>query len=339
MQVRFHSENTWEDDTMILADKIIELRKRNGWSQEELAERLGVSRQAVSKWESAQAIPDIARILEMAKAFSVSTDFLLRDELACCESSETAEVPEITALRGVSMEEAHAYLDSRRMASRRIALATAGCILSPILLILASGTGSKALALSGGAALMLIVAAAVVTFIYTGMRNKPYEYLEEVPIDTAYGVTGMVREQQKAHRKGYMRSNILGVALCILAAIPLVGGYCVYAFDPYKDPTLVTLGVCLAILMVAAAVYLFIRVGVVEESFLRLLEEGDYTRARKRAGRSPLVPAYWCVVTAGYLAWSFLTDDWQITWVVWPVAGLLFAALLHVLQAIQEGKE
>lgn len=43
---------------MILADKIIDLRKKNGWSQEELAEKLGVSRQAVSKWESAQAIPD-----------------------------------------------------------------------------------------------------------------------------------------------------------------------------------------------------------------------------------------------------------------------------------------
>ena len=43
---------------MILADKIIEERKRNGWSQEELAEKLGVSRQSVSKWEGAQSVPD-----------------------------------------------------------------------------------------------------------------------------------------------------------------------------------------------------------------------------------------------------------------------------------------
>ena len=47
---------------MILADKIIELRKKNGWSQEELAETLSVSRQAVSKGESAQSIPDLQRI-------------------------------------------------------------------------------------------------------------------------------------------------------------------------------------------------------------------------------------------------------------------------------------
>ena len=62
---------------MILADKIIDLRKKNGWSQEELAEKLGVSRQAVSKWESAQAIPDLGRVLAMADLFSVTTDYLL----------------------------------------------------------------------------------------------------------------------------------------------------------------------------------------------------------------------------------------------------------------------
>ena len=44
---------------MILADKIIDLRKKNGWSQEELAEQLGVSRQSVSKWESGMSVPDL----------------------------------------------------------------------------------------------------------------------------------------------------------------------------------------------------------------------------------------------------------------------------------------
>ena len=65
---------------MILADKIIELRKRSGMSQEELAEKLGVSRQSVSKWEGAQSTPDINRILQLSEIFSVSTDTLLKDE-------------------------------------------------------------------------------------------------------------------------------------------------------------------------------------------------------------------------------------------------------------------
>ena len=48
---------------MILADKIIELRKKNGWSQEDLAEKLEVSRQSISKWEGAQSITDMNKIL------------------------------------------------------------------------------------------------------------------------------------------------------------------------------------------------------------------------------------------------------------------------------------
>ena len=50
---------------MILADKIVRLRKKNGWSQEELAQKMNVSRQAVSKWESAQTVPELEKILQL----------------------------------------------------------------------------------------------------------------------------------------------------------------------------------------------------------------------------------------------------------------------------------
>ena len=66
---------------MILAEKIISLRKKNGWSQEQLAEQLNISRQSVSKWESGTSIPDLDKILKMSAIFGVSTDYLLKDEL------------------------------------------------------------------------------------------------------------------------------------------------------------------------------------------------------------------------------------------------------------------
>ncbi len=69
-----------EDFIMRLSDKIVELRKTNGWSQEELAEKLNVSRQAISRWEGAAAQPDAANILQLSKLFGVTTDYLLNDE-------------------------------------------------------------------------------------------------------------------------------------------------------------------------------------------------------------------------------------------------------------------
>ena len=66
---------------MILADKIIEERKRNGWSQEELAEKLGVSRQAVSKWERDLSYPDVNSIPKLADIFGVSVDELMHNRM------------------------------------------------------------------------------------------------------------------------------------------------------------------------------------------------------------------------------------------------------------------
>ena len=62
---------------MILGEKIIALRKRMNWSQEELAEKLDISRQSVSKWEVGATIPDLDKILKMSDIFGVSTDYLL----------------------------------------------------------------------------------------------------------------------------------------------------------------------------------------------------------------------------------------------------------------------
>lgn len=63
---------------MNIADRIQSLRKAQGLSQEELADRIGVSRQAVSKWESEQSTPDIEKIILLSECFDVSTDYLLK---------------------------------------------------------------------------------------------------------------------------------------------------------------------------------------------------------------------------------------------------------------------
>ena len=72
---------------MPLADKIVELRKKQGWSQIDLADRLDVSRQSVSKWEMAQAVPELDKILKMSELFAVTTDYLLKDEAPAPDSA------------------------------------------------------------------------------------------------------------------------------------------------------------------------------------------------------------------------------------------------------------
>ena len=89
---------------MIFADKLITLRKKAGWSQEELAEKLNVTRQSVSKWEGAQSVPDIDKILQLSRLFGVTTDYLLKDDAAEPEYTEddTSPLPRRKALTAAS---------------------------------------------------------------------------------------------------------------------------------------------------------------------------------------------------------------------------------------------
>ena len=218
---------------MIIADKIIENRKKNGWSQEELAEKLGVSRQSVSKWESAQSIPDMKKILLLSYSFGVSTDYLLRDEIEERQEMETVQVDLGTEdeVRSVSMEEANAFLLHNEKAARSISTGVMLCILSPIILILLAGMsemgmlsiGEEVAEIGGTVILLIMVSIAVALFLMAAMRGKEYEYLENSFIDTEYGVSGMVKDRSGNYAEIHSRLLIVGIMLCVIAVIPLLG--------------------------------------------------------------------------------------------------------------------
>jgi len=327
---------------MILADKILNLRKKNGWSQEELAEKLGVSRQSVSKWEGAQSIPDIDKILQMAGLFGVTTDYLLRDEL---EEESRPEIPqaEESSLRRVSLEEADAFLRIKEWTAPRIALGVLLCILSPVCLIVLGGAAE----LSGLAAmenmatglglivLLLMVGAAVALFIWCGAQTNPYEFLENEDIETAYGVDGMVRQRREQQQSRYVIDNIIGVCLCVLSPVWIFVG--IFAGE---NEFLMTLMVGLLLVTVGIGVAILVNVGIPHEGMKRLLQEGEYSRAEKRNRRKmePVSGAYWMAALAIFLLWSFLSGDWGRTWIVWPVAGVLYAAVAAICSIFLKNK-
>ena len=325
---------------MILADKLIELRKKNGWSQEELAEQLGVSRQAVSKWESGASIPDLDKIIRLSGIFGVSTDYLLKDEIERSESQY--DEPETDAERIVTVEEANEFMDLQADASGRIAAATTMCILSPICLLQMVGLSEigklkESFASGVGTAVLLaIIAAAVAVFILCNLKLAKFEFLEKESFSLAYGVNGIVSKRREEHEPAGRKMIVIGVTLCIIGAIPLILAGALGASD-YVCITCVN--VLLA--LVALGVYALVRNGVVTSGFDKLLQQGDYTESKKRRhSRLSFLPgAYWCIATVVYLFWSFRIDSWKGTWIVWPIAGVLYAAIYGILEAVVKGKE
>lgn len=325
---------------MILADKIIDLRKKNGWSQEELAEKLGVSRQAVSKWESAQSVPDMGRVVQMSELFGVSTDYLLKDALEKAEPSEDA--PPESMVRTLSMEEANAFLHAKEISARHIALGVLLCILSPICLILVCGAQEfHLIALSeaqaagiGVAVLLLMVGCAVALFVTSALRTSRFGYLEVLAIDTLYGVDGMARERREQFRPTRNRQLTLGIVLCVLAVIPVFLSLVLYGEEDHFGHLV---AVAALLVLVGIGVLLIVRSGILWGAYQRLLEEGDYSREAKEATLKavPFNRIYWGVVLACYLAVSFLTERWDRTWIVWPVASVAYGAVLGITRALR----
>lgn len=75
----------------MLSEKIYKFRRKNGLSQEQLAERIGVSRQAISKWESGTSSPELEKLLELSKCFNITLDELVKDESAGRDTNEISQ--------------------------------------------------------------------------------------------------------------------------------------------------------------------------------------------------------------------------------------------------------
>ena len=368
---------------MILADKIIKERKKLGLSQEELAEKMNISRQSVSKWESNQSLPEIDKILLMSSIFGVTTDYLLKDEIETYEKltnngsrderdntenennsaivfekgGKTLTIsPENTKenrgqfIRTVTMEQANDFLSSRGKAAKNIALGTFLCIMSviPLFLVMVASENrlmdySEDTAGALGLVLMfLILIPAVVLFVYTGSKNSPYVFLEKEPFETEQGVVEMVREKQKAFSSKYTKFNIAGIVFCLLSPIAIF-------IVPFivNDAIIIFSSLTVTLTLAGLGTVFFILAGVRNEAMQKLLKEGDYSEAAKdvKSIKGAVGTIYWLVVTAVYLLMLFLSgdqgNDWKggHSWIIWPVAGVLFPVVLMICDMIQNKRK
>ena len=330
---------------MILADKIVSLRKKAGWSQEDLAEKLGVTRQSVSKWEGAQSVPDMDKVVMMSRLFGVSTDFLLKDELeeeTPCAAAQDDDTP----LRRVSLTQASAYLALRKAAAPKIAIATALCITSPVTLILLAGMSEvQRFPISGNAAagiglcvMLVLLAVAVSIFLRTDADVRDYRFLEEEPFETEYGVEGMVRQRQQEYKDTHTRLVTVGVVLCVLAAVPLFAAMCISG-----SGLLYIAAVCALLVLVAIGCLALVTAGVYQGAMEQLLEEGDYTRPQKKHHklRGTVTMIYWLAATAAFLLYTYGPNgngQPQYSWIIWAVAGVLYAAVMGIVRIISRSR-
>ena len=278
----------------------------------------------------------------------------LRETLGLEQPYAAAPPPQLHPA-GIPMSYAQAQecLTTYRRASRGIGIGVVLCILAVMPLFVLLGLFelellSEGLAVALGlGALFVLVAAAVVLFIFYGPQLSPYE---------KWKTNGAVLEregvawarQQKALQSRYFPLRIaLGVVLCILSVVPMLVTGILTDGAPFEDGA-VLMALSVLFPLVAVGVYQFIRAGMVDSCCKMLLGELDTGPALspvdvKTGKKVPTVvdivaQIYWPLVVIAYLVWSFLTWDWRITWIIWPIAGIAFGIFAGVTESIAKRK-
>ena len=145
----------------------------------------------------------------------------------------------------------------------------------------------------------------------------------------------MVRERKAEFKSTYSTVNIIATCICVISPVALFAG----AFSGDDFFTVIMLGVMM--LLAGIGSFLFILVGVRWASMEKLLKEGDFSAKQKEKNKlaETVGTAYWLLATAIFLGWSFACDSWEDSWIVWPVAGVIFAVVMVIVNYVTDKKE
>lgn len=211
---------------MKLGQKIAGLRKKSSLSQEALAEKMNVSRQAVSKWESNQSIPDIEKIVDLSELFGVTTDYLLKNgtpsfELPGKSSEEKIE----KALPAITDQEIDQYLEVAKKAAHFESLSIAlfflaiasFCLFSSLVFISHNIFGTVAYI-----APIIIIAIALGYFIHAKLMMHEFKSITQNKFALTSTQNDLIDSSAHEFRNKNNRRIVIGVVLCILAIIPLI---------------------------------------------------------------------------------------------------------------------
>jgi hypothetical protein len=172
----------------------------------------------------------------------------------------------------------------------------------------------------GLATMFVFVGAAIAVFIPNGMSLSKYEYLEECSLILPEKLEKQLSEEYEVNNKKEPKRIASGILLYLLGALILILAACL---SPNNDA--VPISAMIPLFMFSAiGTYIIVCTCYLRGAYQKLLQTEDYTRRNKMFIHFDAEDGiYWPIVTALYLGLSFLTNRWDITWIIWPMAAVL----------------
>lgn len=238
----------------------------------------------------------------------------------------------------LTKDQVNQFLTARKKAATLTATGVLLCILSsaPLLALISLARLSPAtppleiMAPLGVIILLIIVAIGVAFFIAANRHIKIYEKLEYEDCSLDTELTKQVQTQKEQYASTYTAMTIAATVLCITSAIPILcGAFLAPQLSGNQIDSLMTGLVAITLILIAIGVFFFVKGNTIEDGYNILLQIKDYTPQNK-VGRKKMrkyATIYWLVMTAIYLGYSFITENWNHSWIIWPIAGITYGIL------------
>ncbi|MCL2873846.1 MAG: permease prefix domain 1-containing protein [Defluviitaleaceae bacterium] len=249
----------------------------------------------------------------------------------------------------VSSEDAFEYLSKTKKNGIKIGLGVWLILTGVAGLILISGSGIEAADAAGISVLFTAIAIAVGLFIFSGLGMSKYEEYEEYDIRLDAKTKEEIEQQAAGFLPRFAIQIIIGVALILFAVlgVAFASDLPTFSFIGINDlatfDAIELFSVALLLFTVGFSVLLFVTAAMTKGAYDVLLNEGEYSSKKKYRKAEKIIgtaaTVYWPTVTAIYLIWSFGWNAWNNSWIVWPVAGVLFGAIAGGISVWYSGKE
>lgn len=247
--------------------------------------------------------------------------------------------------KNLSMDEAKSYLANNSKCAYLIALGVLLCILSPVGCVFTdalnsyTSLGSHALDAIGIVFLFGAVAVAVGLFIAAGSLMSKWDYLKKGSYTIDFATSKSIHDQKENYRTTNVMLLTVGVILCILSVVPAAVIDCLTPLSIFLN----NISGGLLFIFVAVGVFMIVLTSIRNGGFKTLLNlnnagtmGADFVPSQQENHyANPTVAAvmsvYWPTVTCLYLIWSFLSFDWHITWIIWPIAAIIQTLVKSIL--------
>lgn len=286
--------------------KLQMLRKDKRMSQEALAEQLDVSRQAVSKWETAEGYPEMDKLIMISNLFGVTLDYLMKED----SEGATSQIDENAVI--LSTSELEDMIAFKKKFAFTISIAVAAIICAVSL-----GTFFEDNNLAHGV-MFLIIGVAVGCIVVTGILSGKYDYLDKKKIVLKPTDLEKMKKTYQAFKTTFAITIAIGVFICI-AALAMVAAF----EETYPEVT------GYFFLLVAFGVFLFVNVGITEGTYKKLCNNKEYIKEVKKEEEEGKYYAVTMPLAAMvYLVLGFIFNAWHPGWLVFPITALVTTAYI-----------